>query len=128
MDSRLSVFLVVVVGVVSGVAVVELGPFGFQPNNSAINVTVSSSPNQNTVPDTGERYVLTASVAGGASPYSYSWSFGDGSTGTGNPVTHTYPGFVSTAKGCYSATVTVTDSKGLTGSASVDLNGFGGHC
>ena len=128
MVSRLSVFLLIVVGVVAGVGAFELSQVGLQSSNSALSVTVSSSPNQNTIPDTGETYTLAANVLDGTSPYSYSWSFGDGSNGTGNPVTHTYPGFVASAKGCYFATVTVTDAKGAGGSASINLNGFGGHC
>jgi PKD repeat protein len=44
---------------------------------------------------------------------SYSWAFGDGATGTGSVVTHTY----SPAK-LYTVTLTVTDNGGVTGSTS----------
>jgi PKD repeat protein len=44
---------------------------------------------------------------------SYSWAFGDGATGTGSVVTHTY----SLAK-LYTVTLTVTDNGGVTGSTS----------
>jgi PKD repeat protein len=47
---------------------------------------------------------------------SYDWNFGDGSTGTGAVVEHHY-----TATGHYSATLTVTDDKGATGSASEEI-------
>jgi DNA/RNA endonuclease G (NUC1) len=42
---------------------------------------------------------------------SYAWDFGDGTTGTGPSVTHTYA-----QDGVYSITVTVTDNDGLTDS------------
>jgi len=56
---------------------------------------------------------FTATVAGGTPPFSYSWDFGDGTTGTGNPVTHTYA-----TLGFYTVTLTITDTNGLHGSVS----------
>src|SRR5256884_92181 len=50
---------------------------------------------------------LTAIVSGGTLPYSYSWSFGDGATGTGPATTHAY-----TSTGNYSVTLTAHDSAG----------------
>ena len=46
-----------------------------------------------------------AAVSGGTLPYTLSWFFGDGTTGTGSSPTHTYPSF-----GSYSVTLTATDS------------------
>ena len=46
----------------------------------------------------------------------HEWDFGDGSTGTGSVVSHTY----STVGG-YTAVLTVTDSQGLTSSQSVQI-------
>jgi PKD repeat protein len=43
---------------------------------------------------------------------SYSWRFGDGTVGTGRTVGHSYP-----ASGTYQVTLTVTDDKGSTASA-----------
>ncbi len=65
----------------------------------------------------GTALTFTANVTGGVSPYSYSWNFGDGTSGTSNPVTHTY-----NTPGYYTVSVTVTDSIGETASASVTIN------
>jgi PKD repeat protein len=43
----------------------------------------------------------------------YEWSFGDGATGTGSIVDHTYAG-----PGTFTATLTVVDDRGLSGSVS----------
>jgi PKD repeat protein len=48
---------------------------------------------------------FTSSSFGGASPYTISWNFGDGSTGSGTTVIHTY-----TSANTYSVTETATDS------------------
>src|SRR3989454_867272 len=53
---------------------------------------------------------FSASVSGGHRPYNFTWSFGDGTFGTGSSPTHTYPG-----AGRYLAQVTVQDSRGLRG-------------
>lgn len=52
----------------------------------------------------------------GGNIVSWQWSFGDGTTDSGQRVTHHY-----TAGGCYTATLTVTDAEGLstTGTQSV---------
>jgi len=51
---------------------------------------------------------------GGVPPYSFSWDFGDGTTGFGSSVTHIY-----TASGKYAVTLTVTDSASPSNSLSV---------
>ena len=46
-----------------------------------------------------------ATEMGGLSPYSYSWDFGDMSSGTGNPVSHSFAG-----PGPYTVELTVSDA------------------
>ncbi len=53
---------------------------------------------------------FSASASGGVGPYSFSWSFGDNTTGTGVNVQHSY----SAAPVNYTVTLRVTDSKGST--------------
>lgn len=50
---------------------------------------------------------VSASVTGGTEPYTYQWDFGDGSTGQGQTLDHTYG-----AIGDYTISVTATDSAG----------------
>ena len=56
---------------------------------------------------------FTGSASGGTSPYSYSWNFGDSSTGSGSPVSHVYQ-----TAGVYTVVLTVTDTAGHVASAS----------
>ena len=72
-----------------------------------ISVTFTLNPSS---PDAGQSISFIASAFGGAPPYSYSWSYGDGSAGTGLQVTHTY-----NSDGNYQVTLTVADSLGNTG-------------
>jgi PKD repeat protein len=52
----------------------------------------------------------------GTGPFTYAWHFGDGTTGSGRNVTHSY-----TTPGTYRATVTLTDSLGATANASLSV-------
>jgi hypothetical protein len=61
----------------------------------------------------GTAMAFTSQTVGGASPFTYQWSFGDGGTSSqANPST-TY-----TAAGTYTVTLTVRDRAGATGSRS----------
>lgn len=61
-----------------------------------------------TVPS-GDKLQFTGTAAGGAGNYTYAWKFGDGTTGIGNPVNHSY-----SATGSVNPLLTVTDSKSNT--------------
>lgn len=87
----------------------------------SITVTITASPSNNPpVADTGGSYTGYANQSvsfDGSNSYdlddgdniaSYSWDFGDGSTGEGISPTHTY-----TSKGNYTVNLSVTDSNGL---------------
>src|SRR5213592_4934697 len=84
-----------------------------QTATSQQSVSVSSPPPSLTAsfvyspstPQVGQQVTFTASVSGGTAPYTDGWSFGDGSTGTGPSVTHTY-----SSAGSFTVTLTVKDS------------------
>jgi gliding motility-associated-like protein len=60
---------------------------------------------------------LTVTFTGASGFASYQWDFGDGNTGTGNSVTHTY-----TTGGNFSVTLIIVTSQGCT--TSITKNGF----
>ncbi len=80
--------------------------------NSAPTAVISATPVTGTAP-----LAVSFSGTGSSDPdgtiASYAWSFGDGTTGTGATVSKTY-----SAAGNYTATLTVTDDRGATASAS----------
>lgn len=57
----------------------------------------------------GEEVRFYNEVAGGFTPYSYQWDFGDGTTSTENSPTHAYKN-----DGTYTISLTVTDDRGNT--------------
>jgi len=65
------------------------GSFNYQPSQIFPNTTVTFS----------------ATASNGNSPYTYSWVFGDGTTGTGKQTTHKF-----STTGTYNVTLTLTDS------------------
>ena len=56
-------------------------------------------------PQVSQQVSFTASASGGTGPYSFSWAFGDGATGTGAAVYHTY-----STTGSYSVVLTAKDT------------------
>ena len=75
--------------------------FGTSPP-STLSASFTYSPSS---PQTGQTVFFSGSASGGTSPYSYSWSFGDGSTRTGSSVTHAYA-----STGSFTVVLTVRDT------------------
>ncbi len=69
----------------------------------------TANPNTGTAPLTVDFDASTSTPPAGATLISYSWDFGDGTTGTGETVSHTY-----NAAGTYTAILTVEDSNSNT--------------
>jgi len=103
-----------------GLSGIEIGTEGFriqQVNVDWASVTLTSGPPPSpptlsasftyspSSPATGEQVTFTASASGGTVPYSFSWNFGDGSTGTGSSATHSY-----VTAGTFTIILTVMDS------------------
>lgn len=76
------------------------------------SVVASATPSAT---DVGLDVSFSASVSGGVAPYTVTWEFGDGTTGTGTSVRHAY-----SAAGTKTVTVVVNDSRG--GSAQQPLS------
>ena len=74
--------------------------------SSSLTTSFTFSPSS---PTTGQTITFTASASGGASPYTFSWGFGDGGSATGSPTTHVY-----STSGAYTVTLTTSDSTGKT--------------
>jgi glucose/arabinose dehydrogenase/PKD repeat protein len=103
--------------------------YGTGSNNQALwRVEYLANANRNPVakasgtPTSGQSPLnVTFSSAGSSDPeggaLTYRWTFGDGGTSTAANPTHTY-----TANGNYTATLTVTDPQGLTGSGGVQIS------
>jgi PKD repeat protein len=82
-----------------------------RPPVASFVATPSSAPTASTITfDGAASYDLDGTVV------SYSWDFGDGRTGTGSVVTHSY-----TYAKTYTVKLTVTDNGGVTGSTSSQI-------
>jgi len=75
--------------------------FGTSPPPT-LSASFTYSPSS---PQTGQTVSFTGSASGGSPPYSYSWSFGDGSTGMGSSPQHTY-----SSTGTLTVALTVKDN------------------
>src|SRR2546426_828650 len=74
-----------------------------------------SAPRQ--AADVGQSVSFTCSATGGAAPYSYGWTFGDGNTGSGPAVNHVYQ-----SAGAMTVTCTATDSASASAAASKSVD------
>jgi len=79
-----------------------LGAFGACTSNCPLSTSFTASPSP---PVANSAVTFTTTTTGGTAPYTVNWSFGDGATGTGASVTHTYAGAQS-----FTVTENVTDS------------------
>lgn len=97
--------------VVNGEVLVGFGPTGtpYTPGGlTALSVPLSASGRATPVPgNAATTYAFNATVAGGVAPITISWSFGDGTSANGTPVTHAFA-----ASGVYRVTMTATDATG----------------
>jgi len=71
-----------------------------------LSATFTVSPAQ---PTNGTAATFTATATGGTSPYSFTWSFGDGVSGTTSPATHVYA-----VPGAFTVSLIATDAKAAT--------------
>lgn len=78
-----------------------------------LTATATATPTSGPAP---LNVTFTATVSGGTSPYTFLWTFGDGQTGTTNPITHIY-----TTAGSYAVTLVVTDSAATPASVTVNV-------
>ncbi|HZY92456.1 MAG TPA: PKD domain-containing protein [Thermoplasmata archaeon] len=78
--------------------------------NSTVNVAATVNGSVSLTPTVGVAplsVTFAATPVGGAAPYTFAWTFGDGSTGSGAAVSHTY-----TATGTYGVILNITDGYG----------------
>jgi len=92
-----------------GLMVTDAVGTSFNANSLTINVYPSLGVVASAAPTSGQarlKVTFAAAAVGGLGPFTYSWNFGDGASGTGPNVSHTYKA------GTYQPTLTVHDSAG----------------
>jgi len=102
---------------VTGPAGVDYYPLMLPVKPPTLNVTAIARPLSGCSLPIPLRVNFTSSATGGSPPYSYSWKFGDGNTGTTQNATHAY-----SARGVLRATVTVNDTSLPSNSATDIVN------
>lgn len=88
----------------------------FFTNTPTVQFTTSFSYSPSS-PQTGQQVAFTASGSGGTSPYSFSWTFGDGTNGTGATAHHIY-----STTGTYTVVLTAKDSSNVQQTATSQQN------
>jgi len=101
--------------VAMGVLLVGLLLLATQCPNGSSSLVLSASPTSGTSPLTVS-FDVPSSLGPEGSVLMYDWVFGDGDTGTGKTISHTYR-----QPGIYTAQVTVTDDDGNMGSTSCEI-------
>ncbi len=92
-----------------GLTVTDAVGVSVSTTSITINVYPSLGVVASATPLSGQarlKVTFVAAAIGGLGPFTYSWSFGDGATGTGPNVAHTYKA------GTYQPTLTVHDAAG----------------
>jgi PKD repeat protein len=84
---------------------------GNVPPSASFTINPASGP-----PSTSFAFNASLSVDPDGTIVSYAWNFGDGTTGTGPTVTHTFP-----SSATYAVTLTVTDNLGATGTTTSNV-------
>ncbi|MGI0005548.1 MAG: PQQ-dependent sugar dehydrogenase, partial [Nitrososphaera sp.] len=94
----------------------EVRKITYSSGNGAPNAVASGSPTSGPAPLT-----VNFSGSGSSDPngdsLAYSWNYGDGSSGSGSSVSHTY-----SSAGAYTATLTVSDGRGGSDTATVGIS------
>ena len=96
------------------------GASGYVGNFNWLELTAASAPlvvsaGSNFTTNAGTTVTFAGSVSGGIAPYTYGWTFGDGTTSSGSPTpTHVYAN-----PGTYTAALTAADAVGDNGASSV---------
>jgi parallel beta-helix repeat protein len=102
---------------VTGPAGVDYYPLMLPVKPPTLNVTAAAVPLSGCALPSPLQVNFTSSATGGALPYTYSWRFGDGNTGTTQNATHSY-----SARGALHATITVNDTSLPSNSATDFVN------
>jgi PKD repeat protein len=92
----------------------DMGAIELTAEPSSLVATASGTPISGQTPLTVD---FSGDAQGGIPPYSYRWTFGDGSSSTSKSPTHIY-----SSAGTYTATLTVTDSASATAKDSVNID------
>src|SRR5262249_24888400 len=98
-------------------------PKAIAVGSGAPNVVISFSPTSGIGISTVVSFNSSSTTTvGGATIVSYSWDFGDPTSGASNTSTAANPNHTFASSGTHVVTLSVTDSQGRTGRASVNVS------